>query len=382
MNAQRDRDVRFGEQDDALDSIERVIRDKMHVGHADETRYGFVARVANATPPVSGSFRQALRARILTERPGDKKRTMTVKNHVRAINLSRPFLVGALAALFVLILAFAVSPPMRILKSGLAVPPALRIASQDVDALVDKLNRDPSPRAVVVFPADYAEVLAGRTGHKVEPLLLDDDPTPTTIHAALGTILPSRGLVDVILVHQEASGVAYQVRAALEQRLYRLYRSGKAEIETFGALERNTFVVGPKDATLEPIGGIFEGGIELVAGGVLDDPQPGIPLRMAFDWRIQEPVSESLVMFVHLMRDDVELVAQRDAVPGNGLFPVEEWRPGELVRDQFALLLPPILSAGEYEIRVGIYDSTTLMRHSLIEPEGGTYVVVQQLDAR
>ena len=102
---------------------------------------------------------------------------------------------------------------------------------------------------------------------------------------------------------------------------------------------------------------------------------------MAFDWRIQEPVSDSLVMFVHL-GDDVELVAQRDAVPGNGLFPVEDWRPGELVRDQFALLLPPTLPAGEYEIRVGIYDSTTSMRHSLIEPEGGTYVVVRQMSVR
>lgn len=115
---------------------------------------------------------------------------------------------------------------------------------------------------------------------------------------------------------------------------------------------------------------------------VLDDVQPGIPLRMAFDWRVEDPVSDSLVMFVHLMRDDVELVAQRDAVPGDGLFPVDEWSPGEPVRDQFALLLPPTLPAGEYEIQVGIYDATTLLRRSLVEPESGTVIVVQQLDVR
>ena len=98
---------------------------------------------------------------------------------------------------------------------------------------------------------------------------------------------------------------------------------------------------------------------------------------MAFDWRIQAPVSDSFVTYVHLVRGEFELVAQRDAVSGNGLFPVEAWTPGESVRDQFALLLPPTLPDGEYELRVGIYDATTQMRYNLIEPEGGTYVVVQ-----
>jgi hypothetical protein len=83
-------------------------------------------------------------------------------------------------------------------------------------------------------------------------------------------------------------------------------------------------------------------------------------------------------MFVHVQRGDFELIAQRDAVPGNGLFPVEKWAPGELVRDQFALLLPHELPDGEYEIRVGIYDAETQMRYGLVGPGAGTYVVVQE----
>jgi hypothetical protein len=165
----------------------------------------------------------------------------------------------------------------------------------------------------------------------------------------------------------------------MEQTLYRLYHaSGRADAQVYGVLERNTFVVGSTDSALEPIEAVFEGGIELAAGAVLDDLQAGIPLRVALEWRVQEPVNDSLVMFAHLQRGDFELVAQRDAVPGNGLFPVEEWEPGELVRDQFALLLPPDLPAGEYEIRVGVYDATTQMRRSLVEGGAGTYVVVQR----
>jgi hypothetical protein len=85
----------------------------------------------------------------------------------------------------------------------------------------------------------------------------------------------------------------------------------KGETDVPKPLRRlRTFLVGPTDVALEPIGAVFEGGIELVAGGVLDDLQPGVPLRMAFDWRIQEPVSDSLVMFVHF-GDDVEPGARR-----------------------------------------------------------------------
>ena len=50
-----------------------------------------------------------------------------------------------------------------------------------------------------------------------------------------------------------------------------------------------------------------------------------------------------------------------------------------MVRDQFALLLPPDLPSGEYELHVGIYDPATQKRYELVEPVGGTYVVVERL---
>jgi hypothetical protein len=84
------------------------------------------------------------------------------------------------------------------------------------------------------------------------------------------------------------------------------------------------------------------------------------------------------VVFAHLICDGGRVIAQRDAVPGNGLFPVEGWEPGKLVRDQFALLLPAELPAGEYEIQVGIYNDTSGQRYSVTGPEGGPYVVVKR----
>jgi hypothetical protein len=89
-------------------------------------------------------------------------------------------------------------------------------------------------------------------------------------------------------------------------------------------------------------------------------------------------VNDSVVVFAHLICDGGRLVAQRDAVPGNGVFPVEGWEPGELVRDQFALLLPPELPAGECEIQVGIYNPTSGQRYRATGEEGGPYVIVRQ----
>jgi len=381
MSVQDYRDTRADEQT-LLASIERAISERAQTGHAGEARYGFVARVANATPPVSASFRRTLRARVLAELTKDAAgRQATIQDRLRTTGLWRLSLVGALATILILVSAFVLWSRVRILEPEMetgapTAAPVAQLAPGDVDALADRLNGEPAPRTVAVFPGGYAGVLAERVQHPVVPLSPGGDLTPAAMRAALGAVLPSSGLVDVVIVNADVADAVQQVRMALEQRLYRLYRPGESTTEAFGTLERNQFVAGPEEVALEPAGAIFEGGIELVAAGVLDDPRPGEPLRLAFDWRLAERVGDSLVMFVHLVRDGSHLVAQRDAVPGNGLFPVESWEPGEVVRDQFALQLPPELPPGEYEIQVGVYSATSGQRYRLVEPEEGVYIVV------
>jgi hypothetical protein len=383
MNTQDYRDTRTDEQT-LLDRIEHAISERAQTGHVDEARYGFVARVANATPPVNELFQRTLRARVVAELAKDAAgRQATIQDRLRTLGLRRLSLVGGLATILILVTAFVLwsrvwvwEPEME--TGAPTAAPVAQLAPGDVDALADRLNSEPAPRTVAVFPGGYAGVLAERVQHPVVPLSPDGDLTPAAIRAALGAVLPSSGLVDVVIVNLDAADAVQQVRIALEERLYRLYRPGEATTEAFGTLERNQFVAGPEEVALEPVGAIFEGGVELVAAGVLDDPRPGEPLRLAFDWRVAERMDDSLVMFVHLVRGGSHLVAQRDAVPGNGLFPVESWEPGEVVRDQFALQLPPELPPGEYEIQVGVYSATSGQRYRLFEPEEGVYTVVRR----
>jgi hypothetical protein len=127
---------------------------------------------------------------------------------------------------------------------------------------------------------------------------------------------------------------------------------------------------------LQPIGVTFDNGIELVEAGVLDTPRPGEPLRIALEWRTENPVDDPVAVFTHLMCEG-QLVAQRDAIPGNGEFPAPSWQPGELIRDQFALQLPAKLPEGACQVQVGIYNPDSGRRYGPIGVEGAPYVVIQ-----
>jgi hypothetical protein len=380
MNARNDRNIRAVANNGLLDNAERAIIEKKQAGYADEARHGFAARLANATPPVNETFQQALRARVLAELTKDVQeegQQMTTRGRLTTLGLRRLSLIGALATAAILALAMAVFPRARVWQpQGSGEDVVVELDPGDVNALADQLNEEPALGTVLVFPGEYADTLAGHVRREVVPLTLNGAVTLPAIHATLGAALPSSGLVDMIMVSRETTGVERSVRIVLEEQLYRLYRPGGAGAETFGTLERVQYVVGSEDVALEPVGAIFENGVELVAAAILDDPQPGEPLRLALDWRVMEPVDDSVVVFAHLVYGGGQLVAQRDAVPGNGLFPVEDWEPGELVRDQFALLLPPELPAGAYEVQVGIYNPTSGQRFFVAGPETRPFLAV------
>ena len=49
-------------------------------------------------------------------------------------------------------------------------------------------------------------------------------------------------------------------------------------------------------------------------------------------------------------------MAQRDSEPGGGLSATDAWMPGDLQRDNHALLIPHGVPAGDYRLIAGLYD--------------------------
>ncbi len=85
----------------------------------------------------------------------------------------------------------------------------------------------------------------------------------------------------------------------------------------------------------------------------------GDSVPVTLRWRSLAPLDRSYKVFVHILTQDMGvLVAQRDEIPVNGLRPTTSWTPGEIVNDPHQVALPDGISAGVYQVRVGLYDDS------------------------
>lgn len=84
--------------------------------------------------------------------------------------------------------------------------------------------------------------------------------------------------------------------------------------------------------------------------------EAGEVVRVQLVWTTEAPLEQSLTVFVQLLNDEGVLVAQRDAAPLNGFWPMTLWQVDERFTDQHGLLLPETLPAGDYRLIMGLYD--------------------------
>jgi hypothetical protein len=70
----------------------------------------------------------------------------------------------------------------------------------------------------------------------------------------------------------------------------------------------------------------------------------------------------SYTVFTHLLDGDNKLWAQHDSQPVGGIHPTSAWAEGEIVRDEYSLLVPDDAPKGEYLIEVGMYEWQTGQR--------------------
>lgn len=95
----------------------------------------------------------------------------------------------------------------------------------------------------------------------------------------------------------------------------------------------------------------FGEGIELLGY----DIEVGNPMQLVFYWQSETAVPDSYDVFVHLLDEQGEIVAQVDRKPVDGLVATDIWQPGDIIRDPVSLPLPADLPAGSYEMQLGVY---------------------------
>jgi hypothetical protein len=98
---------------------------------------------------------------------------------------------------------------------------------------------------------------------------------------------------------------------------------------------------------------------------------PGDRLAITLTYQALVPFGIDYTVFVHLVDEQGNIVAQQDTYTGMGRYPTTMWQPGEITVDTFTLTLPewtPVPSRCTFE--VGFYDRETQVRLLTVDEAG------------
>jgi hypothetical protein len=117
-------------------------------------------------------------------------------------------------------------------------------------------------------------------------------------------------------------------------------------------------------------------------GALLEDPVNfgdlfdliGLSMSVAGDelsaslwWESNASPDSDYTVFIHLLDEQGELLAQSDSMPNRNLSPTHIWEPGDIIQDVHVLTSASSLGA---KIRIGVYDPATLNRLAASQDSG------------
>ncbi len=98
--------------------------------------------------------------------------------------------------------------------------------------------------------------------------------------------------------------------------------------------------------------------------------KPGGTLHLTLYWQALAKMETSYTVFVHLLDARNRTWGQRDNLPVRGTHPTTSWLPGEVVSDEYEIVVDATAPAGEYQIEVGMYDLETMLRLPASDEQG------------
>ncbi len=112
-------------------------------------------------------------------------------------------------------------------------------------------------------------------------------------------------------------------------------------------------------------------------GGIARKADSSVPSRLAMtagqtialtlQWQALARMDSDYKVFVHVVDEQGNLVAQQDQIPAHDRYPTRIWDEGERVADSYHL---PELPPGRYEVIVGMYSADTGERLIALDEKG------------
>ncbi len=100
----------------------------------------------------------------------------------------------------------------------------------------------------------------------------------------------------------------------------------------------------------------FDNLARLIGYDVRVDPQN---VRLVLYWQALATTSTSYKVFAHLVDAQGATRAQRDQIPGDGVYPTTSWVAGEYLIDEYNIPLPADVTGMDLQIEIGMYDAAT-----------------------
>ncbi len=111
--------------------------------------------------------------------------------------------------------------------------------------------------------------------------------------------------------------------------------------------------------------------IQLIGYGLEEElVHPGETIHLTLYWRARQVVDKDYTIFTHLIDDEERLWGQKDNQPAGGTYPTSFWDEGEVVKDEYELVVKGETPPGEYLLEVGMYLAETGERLLVYNIEG------------
>jgi hypothetical protein len=105
----------------------------------------------------------------------------------------------------------------------------------------------------------------------------------------------------------------------------------------------------------QPVEASLGDNVRLLGYNVESGFRPGDNIHLTLFWQCLGKMQQDYTVFIHLVDERGNIVAQKDNLPVDGFYSTTKWEPREIVRDQYDLVISPDALPGEHWLELGMY---------------------------
>jgi hypothetical protein len=161
--------------------------------------------------------------------------------------------------------------------------------------------------------------------------------------------------------------------------LYDPYRSQALELDSGGELLLEPIEIPRRESPAltsldikHPQEATLDDKVRLLGYNIESGFRPGDGIHLTLFWQCLEEMEQDYTVFTHLIDEQQNIWGQKDNQPVDGFYPTSQWEVGEIVRDQYDILISPETPPGKYPIEVGMYLAETGERLSVSQGDQET----------